>query len=56
VYGKAPAALSGVAFIYSHFGVAASAIHAKITAGALPYACKKYLIIAGNAFRYSVQC
>jgi len=39
--------LGGVALVYAHFGVAASAIHAKITAGALLCSCKKYMIIAG---------
>jgi len=34
--GKALAVLSGVAFFYACFGMAASAIHAKITAKALP--------------------
>jgi hypothetical protein len=36
-----------VALFYACFGMAASAIHAKITAGALLCAFKKYLIIAG---------
>jgi len=34
--GKALAVLSGVALVYACFGMAASAIHAKITARALP--------------------